>query len=640
MVPSFDHRNPIVPRELPPIDRDLLARALAATRYEPLEQIGQGAFGEVYRARVRGRAPDLAASEDPELGGEQSTSGPAEGEEVAVKLVRAKSSSDAVSLERRLVHANIVLTHEVIPVLDRIAVVMELVEGGNLRDVLGRGSLPRQRLRPIFSQLLDAVAFAHGRGVVHRDIKPENILMRADGQVKLTDFGIAELVAEVADESDGDGSDDGAAGRALIYSQTFRTFDDEDDEDGADGAGTTRRRGLARRAGTLPYLAPEVLEREGTIDVQVDVYSLGALLFELLTGRVPLGLELPSEIDPTLDPRFDLVVKRAMARDRARRYRDVASLRGDLLAILSGPGQAPSVPRPAEARRERPSELLTPDSVRARPDTVEVRAGPFTLGRAAGRPDERPARRIGLDAFRIDRRLVTGHEWLVFVRATGARPPRHWVERRGGWRRSEVLDLAGVDLDLPVTNVSWDEARAFAEWCDARLPSEAEWEKAARGGDERLFPWGDDEDARRQLHEATSGGPSSIATRAEVDAASRPELASPFGALALIGPVWVWCADWYAPDAYARCSDVDPRGPGRGDARVIRGGYDPELKGSGTATFRHFLRPDLAHPRVGIRLVAPAKTEGETAPETGPEAAPAPDPLPAESSRPKPPSGS
>src|SRR5262249_26535462 len=151
----------------------------------------------------------------------------------------------------------------------------------------------------------DAVEYAHARGVVHCDLKPENVLVRNDHgaiQVKLTDFGLAASLASDVREL--------AASRSL-------------------------RSGEGAPAGTFAYMAPDRLEsRDARPDPRGDVFALGVIVFELLTGRAPLGLELPSELVPRVDARFDRVVKRAMARDPERRFASVRDLRAELLPLL------------------------------------------------------------------------------------------------------------------------------------------------------------------------------------------------------------------------------------------------------------------------------------------------------------------
>lgn len=182
-------------------------------------------------------------------------------------------------------------------------------------------------------------------------------------------------------------------------------------------------------------------------------------------------------------------------------------------------------------------------------DWVDVPAGNTILGigavayRGPALPTETPPHIVEVEAFEIGRTPVTNAEYAEFVAATGR-------TERGPGR-----------LDFPVTHVDWHDAVAFAAWAGARLPTEAEWEKSARGDDGRIFPWGDTEPTQREAVFAASG-------TAPVDA--RPAGASPCGALDLAGNVWEWVASAYRPYPY---DPVDGRDdPDVPEPRVLRGG--------------------------------------------------------------------
>ena len=177
-------------------------------------------------------------------------------------------------------------------------------------------------------------------------------------------------------------------------------------------------------------------------------------------------------------------------------------------------------------------------------DRVLVPAGPFTRGSTRGADDERPVRVTTLPAFRIDRTEVTRAMYGRCVAARRCKP-----------LAGDVESLA----NLPVTNVNWSEARAFCAFAGGRLPSEDEWEKAARGGDGREFPWGKELDcARANWGNFENEGPCAGKNPGKpVDVGSYLQGASPFGVLDMAGNVWEWVADKY---------DRDPT------RRVVRGG--------------------------------------------------------------------
>ncbi len=191
---------------------------------------------------------------------------------------------------------------------------------------------------------------------------------------------------------------------------------------------------------------------------------------------------------------------------------------------------------------------------------VVVPAGNFTMGD----DEESPLREIYLDAFYIDKYEVTVSRYAKFLKTTGGvRPPEGWEEA--------TLDGA---KDLPVVGVDWYDADAYCKWAGKRLPTEAEWEKAARGTDGRMYPWGNDEPTSLRANFGKSSENPYKGGLAPVG--GREAGSSPYGAQDLAGNVAEWVADWFA-EGFPRGDDRNPKGPEGGKGKVIRGGgwYDP-----------------------------------------------------------------
>ena len=217
-----------------------------------------------------------------------------------------------------------------------------------------------------------------------------------------------------------------------------------------------------------------------------------------------------------------------------------------------------------------------------------VSAGRFRMGSPDGQgdEDERPARSVRLRAYCIDRAEVTQEAYSDFVRKTGrAAPTCDWDPEGDGARR-------------PVACVAWSEARDYCAWAKKRLPAEAEWERAARGTDGRLYPWGDEAPGcDRAVFSSAEEGCAADGTR---PVGSRPEGRSPEGLDDMAGNVWEWVADWYAP-GYADRASRSPSGPATGVLRVTRGGSFASARVGLRAADRDAVPPDTRDPVIGFR---------------------------------------
>ncbi|HXF93036.1 MAG TPA: formylglycine-generating enzyme family protein [Nitrospiraceae bacterium] len=245
---------------------------------------------------------------------------------------------------------------------------------------------------------------------------------------------------------------------------------------------------------------------------------------------------------------------------------------------------------------ERLAAMDVPDEM------VIVPAGWFLMGsdpkvdRAAG-PQEQPQRLVYLDTFWIDRYEVTNVQYLRYVLATGADWPPYWREEPF----PEKMALH------PVIGVNWREADAYCRWAGKRLPTEAEWEKAARGTDGRIFPWG---------NEPAGWLKSNIAHPGSKRGTKYPPLAnvnrydrgvSPYGAYQMAGNVSEWVADWFDPEYYRRGETRNPTGPSHGTDKVFRGGSwneDPEVARSAG---RNAAVPDHRSYLIGFRCACDAR---------------------------------
>ncbi|MFY9253441.1 MAG: serine/threonine-protein kinase [Fuerstiella sp.] len=257
------------------------------------ELIGRGGMGAVYKARQ----PDLDRI-------------------VAVKILPREIQGDPAFGERflreartlaKLNHPNIVAVYDFGQVEDLFYFVMEFADGVTLRDTIAAGNVKQEEALRIVPALCDALQFAHEEGVVHRDIKPENILLDKRGRVKIADFGLAKMVK-------GDEADD------------------------------NNLTGTHQVMGTVKYMAPEQMSTTKNVDHRADIYSLGVVFYELLTGELPMGWFAPPSKTLGVDVRIDEVVLRALEAEPSRRYQNASEVKSAVEAFSSASHVAPVAP--------------------------------------------------------------------------------------------------------------------------------------------------------------------------------------------------------------------------------------------------------------------------------------------------------
>jgi formylglycine-generating enzyme required for sulfatase activity len=221
---------------------------------------------------------------------------------------------------------------------------------------------------------------------------------------------------------------------------------------------------------------------------------------------------------------------------------------------------------------------------------VEIPAGEFAMGLdgVQALEDERPKHQVWLPAFFMDLHEVTTGQYASFLAATNRNVPWLW----------DTLEL-GQDRDRPVIGVDWSDADAYCRWKGKRLPTEAEWEKAARGMDGRLYPWGN-QPPHKDLANFALGARFSY-SQVLMPVLSYERGKSPYGLYQTAGNVWEWVEDWYSTNYYEVSPDRNPQGPEEGQFKVLRGGSWSDLPKYLLAYGRFKLPPDTRNSYTGFR---------------------------------------
>ncbi|MFT5403719.1 MAG: hypothetical protein ACI9DF_002557 [Verrucomicrobiales bacterium] len=379
---------------------------------ELLEFVGRGGMGAVYKARQ----PGLDRL-------------------VAVKILPRETGNDPAFAERftrearamaHLSHPNIVAIHDFGQADGTYYIVMEFVDGANLRQTIMAGRLSPEEALAIIPQMCDALQYAHDHGVVHRDIKPENILLDKRGQLKVADFGLSKLLGN--SEPD------------LNLTGTYQVM------------------------GTPRYMAPEQMEQSRNVDHRADIYSLGVIFYEMLTGELPLGrFASPSE-KTQIDVRLDEVVLRTLEKEPERRYQHASDVKNDLDSI--------SISK--EGARTRPPDTQNPEAAPRSSSGSKVSSGEVILLR--DRLIERVRRALrpllwGQVAQIVFGILVTGFYIFMWTRNTDI--PHQlacgiFMHVYGvlliGLSANTVSKIRGLDYEAPIAHAKVQLARVRSRY--------------------------------------------------------------------------------------------------------------------------------------------------------------------------------
>jgi formylglycine-generating enzyme required for sulfatase activity len=629
-------------------------------KYKIVEEIGRGGFAAVYKAI------DTSLNRT-----------------VALKLLAAPPPGDPTFLERfwreartaaNLKHPNIVAIYEVAEVEGRYCLAMEFLPGRTLAQILQEeGTLPPRRVAEITQQLASALDYAHARGFVHRDIKPSNIIVDDQGHVTLTDFGTVKLpegtkltAPWMSIGTPEYMSPEQISGLVIkpasdIYSLGIVCYEMLSGQVPFSGAIPHVLHAhvydapapLTELAAQIPEVVAEVIHyalakkpeerfasaREMARALTAAVEAAGEPLLETAARKEQDKATIPLSEEPTLRPirppgfpqrvvdieAREEAIRRAMAAERERKTptavkrptplpgvrkgfpRRVAAIGGipliaGLLVVVvivyrSGVMSVKPTPiLPSVLPTQEPVAEATVVWEKDSSVMVHVPAGDFYMGSsdsdASADGDEKPMHPVSLDDFWIDKYEVTNADFARFVEAMGYQTDAEKEGLSRNWR-----DAAEGQDNHPVVYVSWNDAGAYCEWVGKRLPTEAEWEKAARGTDGKIWPWGNDWDEDKvNSSEAGPGHTTAVG--------SYPDGASPYDCMDMAGNAWEWVADRYQGDYYQAAPDRNPPGPDQGVSRVVRGGSWALPQRLGRCAGRFEFIPEVSRDDLGFRCAS------------------------------------
>jgi formylglycine-generating enzyme required for sulfatase activity/tRNA A-37 threonylcarbamoyl transferase component Bud32 len=580
-------------------------------RYRILGELGSGGMGVVFRAY------------DPVLGREvaiktlklSNFSDPSERDALRDRLGREARAAAALS------HSGIVAIHDVVQQGDLISLVMERIEGQTVAHLLSAGPPDIPTALRIVRETAAALDYAHRKGIVHRDIKPANLMLDEASTVKVADFGIAKITSSQTRTESNAGFIVGTAG--YMAPEQLR---------GASVVGQTDQFSLAVVAYEMlarrrPFVADSMIALTHQV-VFEEAPTLSAIrpgfgpavdaVFQKALSKSPSSrYPTCSEFAAELDSKVNAAVNQATLAYPTKSHKSSSRFwwAATLVVILAVAGTAGIFA--LRRKPEAPPVAIKPVPVE-KPVTV-AKAPPVDPPRAPA-PTPLPAKApaaalpavVKAGTVRINKKDGQKYVWIPPGSFTMgcvpndaecgafAKPPHRVTITQGFWMAQTATTVAAYKAfaeathrdmpkapkfnpnwtlnDHPIVEVSWDDAVAYSTWAGGRLPTEAEWEYAARGGaSETIFPWGND--ASHDLAnfgQGTSGTDEQGAIEGKDQWMNTSPVASfppnGFNLYDMAGNASQWCADWYSQSYYKKSPEKDPQGPDSSTLRVVRGG--------------------------------------------------------------------
>ncbi|MES2344690.1 MAG: bifunctional serine/threonine-protein kinase/formylglycine-generating enzyme family protein [Chlamydiota bacterium] len=573
--------------------------------YTVIKQIGQGSLGAVFLAEHRYLKRPYALKILPEeLGSDRGF----------VQRFE-KEVAEIAALE----HPHIVKVHNVSYADGRFFLVTDCIvdvmgETTNLAEYLNLNNeqLEEDELLQIVRQVASAIDYAHAESMAHRGIKLNNVLIGKgkETQVYLSDFGLSRMI-----------------GMGTVLTKTYKIL--------AEALGIQEKGDLSKLSKlhlsfwqNYAFLAPEqkIMGDPRQVDVKADIWAFGVLVYYMITREFPEGIfELPSQCAREYKLNWDLLITSCLQYDPKKRPSSLNAVMQELYhaPVSSGKVEMASAPRPILKPQEivRPQYEADPGAIfqlettvaRYQPtkseereitplqtDMIIIPEGNYFRGSNNGGRDEMPRHAIQLNSFALDIHPVTNEQFALFIEALGGEKDHNNNDiirlRESRIRRSGgKLNIESGYAKHPVVGITWYGAVAYAKWVGKRLPTEAEWEVAACGGNEDfLYPTG-------QNIERTQANFFSSDTTAVM---SYPP--NGYGLYDMAGNVYDWCQDWYDYHYYNNSVQEpnNPKGPLQGVYRVLRGGCWKSLKEDLRSSHRHRNNPGTMNGTYGFRCAA------------------------------------